>query len=436
MKSVLRIGLETELFLINNKGKIANEADVVLKELHKKQSMKEHIVQECSHDMIEIKAPPHEFVTKTALLLLQNMEKVQETAEKHHLSLLPLATYPGKMTPLMRTDKKYKIKSELFGEKRFLIAGRCVGFHCHYELPFNLPLVKNISLLQFLDLKHEHALLNGYNTMIAMDPALTTFMQSSPFYQGKHLAKDSRMLVYRGSPALKCAQSLYHHYEEFGQLPGYKHSIFEVIEMIEEKYHDWKKNILEVGMNIRTLSHYGSFLDTAWNPVKINKLGTLEQRGMDMNYPAHFIAAAALIKATVKRVSDENLEIVPSDVGIKKPFTVEDEKLFVPPERFIHKTLQVHSAYEGIENKYMQTYCKAVLKFAEKDMKRKNRRILRPFARTLAEQKTLSDEILLYAKKKGWEKGTELRQKTAEEIAVHYAERLKKEIPISLKQIA
>src|SRR3989338_9926568 len=114
MKSPLRIGLETELFLINNKGKIANEADVVLKELHKKQSMKEHIVQECSHDMIEIKAPPNEFVTKTALLLLQNMENVQETAEKHHLSLLPLATYPGRMTPLMRTDKKYKLQSELF----------------------------------------------------------------------------------------------------------------------------------------------------------------------------------------------------------------------------------------------------------------------------------------------------------------------------------
>ena len=436
MKSSLRIGLETELFLINNKGKIANEADFVLKQLHKKEIMKKYVVQECGHNMIEVKASPSPFVSKTAHLLLQHMEKVQQVAEKHELSLLPLATYPGKMTPLMRTDKKYNVKSEIFGEKRFLIAGRCAGFHCHYELPFTLPLVRNISLLQFLDLKHEHALVNGYNTMIAMDPALTTFMQSSPFYQGKHLAKDSRMLMYRGSPALKCAQSLYHNYEEFGQLPGYKHSLFEVIEMVEEKYHDWKKSILKVGMNIKTLSHYGSFLDTAWNPVKINKLGTLEQRGMDMNYPGHFIAAAALIKATVKRISDENLKIIPSDLGTKKPFTVEDGHLFVPQERFIHKTLQVHSAYAGIENTYMQTYCKAVFNFAKKDLKGKNRRILRPFATMLTEQRTISDEVLLYAKKKGWEKGTDLQQKTAEEIALHYAEQLKKEIPTSLKQIA
>lgn len=436
MNAPLRVGLETETFLLNEKGEIANAADTILEQLHKKnKENQKYIVQECAKCMVEVKAPPHSYAFKTARQLLENMEAVQEIAQKQHLSLLALGVYPGTNTPEIRDETRYHVQSELLGKNRFLVAGRCTGFHCHYELPFTLPLVKNISLLQFLDLPHENALVNGFNMMVALDPALTTFMQSSPFYQGKNLAKDTRMLLYRGSPALKCSQALYHNYPEFGELPGYKHSLFEVTEMIEEKFYGWKKYLLEIGVNIKTLSLHGSLLNTAWNPVKINQLGTLEQRGMDMNSPKYFIAAATLLKFALNRIYDEELQITPTEIGIKEPFKVEGRTVHVPPQEYVQNVLQVASAYNGISSPKVQQYCRSVLQFAKKTIDQKRMRLLVPFDKIVEEKKTVSDDIIRHARKLGWEQGTLLQQRTAAHLALKYAEQLPKEIASAKKQL-
>ncbi|PIN77415.1 hypothetical protein COV16_06815, partial [Candidatus Woesearchaeota archaeon CG10_big_fil_rev_8_21_14_0_10_34_8] len=341
----------------------------------------------------------------------------------------------GKTMPEMRNESIYKIKEKIFGKNRFLIAGRCSGFHCHYDLPFNLPLIKNISLLQFLDIKHETSMINGYNMLIAIDPALTTFMQSSPFYQGKNLGKDSRMIMYRGSKCLKNPSALYSQYPEFGHLPGYKHSMFEVLDMVDEKFDDWKNCIKSVGLNIKALSMYGSLLSTSWNPVKINQLGTLEQRGMDMNHPQQIVSASALVKYVTKRIYEEELDVVPSDIAIKEPFKVENDKLYIPPDRYVYKNLQRASAYQGMDNKKIWNYCKCLLNFAKKAIPKENRSHILTFQNMLDEKKTMSDEILKSARKKGWRKNSILTQKTAEEISLNHADRLAKEIISAKKQL-
>jgi hypothetical protein len=429
------VGLETEMFLLNKKGRVVNKADILLKELKEAKGTK-YIMEECAKSMIEVAAHPSDKIHETTKLMFNNMETVLEIAEKKELSLLPLGTYPGKSTPDMRAGKTYGVKQKLFGKQRFLIGGRCAGFHCHYDLPFNLPLIKNLSLLQFLDIKHESAMINGYNTMIAMDPALTTFMQSSPFYQGQNLGKDSRMIVYRGSECLKYPKALYGQYPEFGHLPGYKHSMFEVLDMVKEKFNDWKNCILSVGLNIKTLSLYGSLLTTAWNPVKINPIGTLEQRGMDMNHPQNIIAAAALVKYTTKRIYEEELDVVPSEIAIDKPFKVEGNKLYIPPEKYVYKDLQKASAYQGLESKKILNHCAGLLKFAKKSIPNKaSIKHLAPFEKMLEEKKTVSDEILQEAKKGGWKKNHLLSQKGAQDIALTHSNRLYKEILLAKKQL-
>jgi hypothetical protein len=426
------VGLETEMFFLNKSGQVVNKADSVLKELKKEK----HIMKECAKSMIEIAAPPSERIHETTAMMFDNMETTLEVAERKELSLLPLGTYPGKVMPDMRSGDTYGVKQKLFGKQRFLVGGRCAGFHCHYDLPFSLPLVKNLSLLQFLDIKHESAMINAYNTMIAMDPALTTFMQSSPFYQGQNLGKDSRMIVYRGSECLKYPKALYGQYPEFGHLPGYKHSMFEVLDMVKEKFNDWKNCILSVGVNLRTVSLYGSLLTTAWNPVKINPIGTLEQRGMDMNHPQNIIAAAALIKYTTKRIYEEELDVVPSEIGIEKPFKVEGNKLYIPPEKYVYKDLQKASAFKGLDSKIMLKHCEGLLKFAKKSIPHKaSMKYLLPFQKMLEEKKTVSDEILKEAKRHGWKNNTILSQKTAQEIALTHSNRLFKEIVLAKKQL-
>jgi gamma-glutamylcysteine synthetase len=425
------VGLETEMFLLNRKGQVVNQADSILQEIKNK-----HIMKECATSMIEVAAPPSEAIHVTTRTMFKNMEATLEIAEKKELSLLPLGTYPGKNMPEMRKNGTYGVKEKLFGKQRFLIGGRCAGFHCHYDLPFNLPLIKNLSLLQFLDIKHESALINGYNMMIAMDPALTTFMQSSPFYQGQHLAKDSRMVVYRGSESLQYPKALYAQYPNFGNLPGYKHSMFEVLDMVKEKFNDWKNCILSVGVNIKTLSLYGSLLSTSWNPVKINPIGTLEQRGMDMNHPQNIVAAAALIKYTTKRIYEDELDVIPGEIGIAEPFKVEGDRLYVPPEKYVYKDLQKASAYQGLDSKKVYAHCEGLLKFAKDSIPNEGSvKYLLPFEKMLEEKRTVSDEILKEAKKHGWIKTNQLSQKAAQNISLKHANRLFKEIVLAKRQL-
>lgn len=432
----LYVGLENEFFVLDHEGNVVNNADIILRALSKKDNKREDITHEAAKCLIEIRAPPSRFIHKTALSLLQNTELALQHAQTTGHTLLPLGTYPGKTKPLMRQQGTYRVKEKILGKKRFETTGRCAGFHCHYDLPFTIPLVKRISLLQFLDVRREHALVEGYNFATALDPALTSFMQSSPFYQGEYLGKDSRMLAYRGSPALHYPAAAYAKYPEFGQLQGYKHSLFEITEMIDEKFSEWKKNILDLRINIKTLSLYGSLLETAWNPVKINQLGTLEQRGMDMNLPQQYIAATVMITSILQRVYDEQLVVVPDAVDAKMAFTVERQMLHVPPDTFVCNTLQLLSATKGIEDKNIFNYCKNLMKLTKHSVNNKESRpFLEPFKQILDEKTTTSDHILNLAKRQGWKEGEALSQPIAANIALTYSNYLLKDILLTKTKI-
>ena len=52
-------------------------------------------------------------------------------------------------------------------------------------------------------------IVNLFNLYIALDPALATFMQSSPYFEGELMGKDSRMIMYRGDPVFNHKDSVY-----------------------------------------------------------------------------------------------------------------------------------------------------------------------------------------------------------------------------------
>jgi len=116
----------------------------------------------------------------------------------------------------MRNDRPYRIKESIFGKNRWKIAGRCVGFHCHYTLPRGIFDAQLRVLKMIIRSKIKDSMVNSYNLLIAADPALTCFMQSSPFYQGKYLGKDSRVIMYRGGECFNNSSGLYANLEEFG----------------------------------------------------------------------------------------------------------------------------------------------------------------------------------------------------------------------------
>src|SRR3989344_3133913 len=309
-KTKLLTGFEAELFTLNEKGKVIDAADELLKKSRKDGHLQ--IKKESSRSMIEIASLPNEMVPYSMAHMLDEREYLVEAARRKKILLCPLATYPGAFTPFMRNERRYKIQESILGKARLAITGRCSGFNCHYTLPIGI-FDQQLRILEVLaQQKVKNALVNSYNLLVAADPALTCFMQSSPFYQGRFIGKDSRLIMYRGGKHLDNKNGLYANFEEFGGLPHYKMTVFDIEEIISSNFEKWKSYIRGLGLNIKTLSLWGSILDLTWAPVKINPNGTLEQRGMDMNHPIYIAGAGAIIKWVLKRLQEEYYAVVPS----------------------------------------------------------------------------------------------------------------------------
>ncbi|MBN2101446.1 MAG: hypothetical protein JW716_01080 [Candidatus Aenigmarchaeota archaeon] len=437
IRSVLKksmIGMEVEMFTLDENGNMANLADVLIKEVKKKYPLV-GTAKEAGRSTIEIKSFPNEAISDTMEHLLEEMESVLICAEKENIRLFPLGTFPGSFTPDMRQDTPYLLKEQIFGKNRFLIAGRCVGLHIHYTLPWGVFDSKQKILKRLHRSKNQQTMVGSYNLLIAMDPALTTFMQSSPFYQGKYIGKDSRVIVYRGGSDFDYPQGLYANYYAFGALQPYKQTNTDMIDVIFRKYDEWKNIIQKIDMNLRVFSKHGSILDTTWNPVKVNAVGTLEQRGMDTNHPMYMTAAGALIKYILRYVEDENINVIPSDIGVAEPFKLEGNVMYIPPHTHVRKNLQRNAAYDGLDNREVYDYCKILLKLASQCIPKDKEVLLDPFRKIIDEKKTVSDEIIELAKKKGADLKETLPKSIVTEIALEHSGRLFKEIVLTKKML-
>ena len=419
-------GFEIEMFTINNDGKITNAADIILKKA--KSDRNSALKKEISLNMIEVTSYPNEMVPDTMNHLLDELEYTISIAEKNNTLLCPLGTYPGKYNPVMRTDKKYEIKKSIFGKERYKIEGRCAGFHCHYTLPRGIFDSQLRALKMLTRSKIKDSMVNSYNLLIAADPALTCFMQSSPFYQGKYIGKDSRVIMYRGGKALDNEKGLYSNFQDFGSLPYYKATALDIISLITTRYDRWKSYIKSLGLNIKVLSLYGSVLYTTLGPIRIRPHGTIEQRGMDMNHPAYIAGIGAIIKFVLKKLQEEYYAVIPSEIGIKEPFKVEKDVIYIPPYAYVRNELQKLSAYNGLESDAVYNYCKRFLRLAESAMPKDRIKLTKCFKHMLKKKKTVSDEILDFARKRGFRKKDAITGKLAADIALHHSERLPNEI--------
>ncbi|HIH91613.1 TPA: hypothetical protein HA281_02315 [Candidatus Woesearchaeota archaeon] len=419
-------GFEVELFTLDRNGTVVNGADDLLKQAAK--DKRTALKGECAGNMLEIVGDPHRNVPNAVGSLLSNIEYAVDIAEKKNMLLCPLATYPGKFSPFMRTAARYRIQESIFGKNRFSIAGRCVGFHCHYTLPRGMFDAQLRMLKILVHSRIKDSMVNSYNTLIAIDPILTTFMQSSPYYQGTRMGKDARMLMYRGGKELDSPNGLYANFQEFGGLPPYKLTALDILDIIASRFETWKSHIRSLGVNIRAISLYGSILATTWNPVKVNPNGTLEQRGMDMNHPSIIVGIGTLMKFVMDKLQQEYYAVVPSEIGIREPFKVEKDVIYIPPYAHVRKVLQREAAYLGMESKAVHNYCRRFLKFALAAAPQSKKNMLRPLRRMVAGRKTVSDEILDFLAREGYPGASEIPHSAAAEIAIHHSRRFIREI--------
>ncbi|MBS3130951.1 hypothetical protein J4212_00820 [Candidatus Woesearchaeota archaeon] len=430
----LTLGMEAELFTLDSKGSMANGADRLIRKV-KGANPQIGITHECGKNMVEISTFPHAETGNVMLQFLDDFEAVLHCAEKEGLALYSYGTYPGSFTPEINTDKGYIIKEQIFGKARFSIAARCIGLHCHYSLPWGVFDHKRKVIKPLINSKNKQSMIDNYNLFIAMDPAITTFAQSSPFYQGSYLGKDSRIIVYRGGKIFNYLQGLYANHQDFGMLQPYKATGTDLLQIIWQRFDLWTGILKNLDMSLKVFLKHGSILDTTWNPVKISSHGTIEQRGMDMNRPQVVIAIAALIKAISKEVQDRFMHVLPSDIGVAEPFKQEGNIIHIPPHTHVRFELQPKAAYHGLDDKNVYAYCSGLLKLGKGIIPRKELPLIAPLEKMISEKKTASDYLIRDAKKLGVSLKTKMTNKQAAELALRHSRDLFRDIIMTKQAI-
>ncbi|MFH1442762.1 MAG: glutamate-cysteine ligase family protein [Candidatus Micrarchaeota archaeon] len=427
MRKKSTYGLEVEFLLIDEAGQITNSADSLLERIRGKR-IDYHVRPEVSKFMIEVGAHPKPTVRQSAKGFLKTLSILSDEAKKIDLRLLPLAAYPGAVKPVMRKKPWYKMQEMVLGKEALENAGCVTGFHFHASLPKGIYDSAKDDLRPQKRGKAEKLLVDQYNFLIAIDPAAITLMQSSPFYQGTYLCKDSRVAVYRNMEIKECrTRGIYYSNPLFGELPQYEHTSADISYLIKLRKRRWLDLLEHKNMKLTASIRKAHPLRFYWGPLRINKVGTFELRGMDMNLPSIMLGTSTLIKRGLLGIETDNLDVVPSELGAQMPFKVEGGKLHIPPYREVENLIR-KSAVHGLASPQVKNYVTRLHKFAVKYLDIKADLAVNRIRGMLESGKTTSDRIIELSGMGIPTVGYKLNQKKAAEIALEFANRFEDDI--------
>jgi len=429
-----KTGLEAEFHILDNKGKVSCTAPEVIAKLLEKHK-KIDVTKEIGRNMIEFGCYPDVHEYNPTLHMLETVNKAVDVCKDMDLKLYPFATYPGKFEPLLSKGKGYALKKKIFGYPRVMDACRVTGFHHHYTLPKGVFDSKKKILKLMHRSKLERSMVASYNLEIAADPALTLFAQSSPFFQGSHFAKDSRLIIYRGGRKLKYMDGVYAKMQQIGALPPYKQTVTDLLSSIGRRINRWKEEIKKADPTIIFEELYPYNLEIGWHPVKINKHGTLEQRGMDINLLSNVVAISVMLKFCLRKLQREFIEVIPADFAMDEPFKLENGILYIPPHTYVRNKLQLWSAYPGYSSPEVRNYAKSFFKFARSVTPKSYNSIIQPLKDMVDNGESASDRIMKYAKRKGYVTDNKINNSDAAELALHYAEDFPKDLEETKKKL-
>ena len=363
-----RAGLEQEFFLVEESGRPSKRADEFLEAC---QAMTEAesgsaacFAPEFVLGLVEVNTPPVYNLTDLEREYARNLEIALRMAGSLGLRLYPLGTYPLPLHPVARDGLDYRVQVGTVGPERFVDAGRCAGTHLHLELqPGTVDTTAAISATASEGAREE--VLGVYNLATALDPALIALTRSCPFFEGRATGLAVRTVHYRGN-ALFGWEGVYTQLPQVGALLPYADDSEHLIKQQFDRYEGWLAAMDRAGVE----RHYfakagGDLLRPAWNPVRLNRQGTLELRGMDSNYPEVTLTAAAMILGAAERVRSESLEVVP-DKGVRT-FEVTGDVLRVPDFDRLNGELLYAAVARGVNDETVAAYLDSILDLAGED---------------------------------------------------------------------
>lgn len=417
-------GYELEFCLIDGEGNVSNASDAVIAaygKAYKDRAVKEEVAK----NMVEVTAIPHKKIKRTALYMIENVTKVMEICERMNLKLLPLGTYPGSFQADVRYVDRYLYSAMALGRAKYeRYYPRCFGFHYHYAMPKGVFDSKNEFIKSSMFSAVKGTLVDNYNFLIAADPAITTFTQSSPLEGGRYRSKDTRMLYWRGGDRLGFG-GVFTSSQLLGGLPPYVQTMSDLVSVLVMRDTRFR-SMLEWAGAPKSFIRSKKKLDFAWNPVKVNKLGTLEQRGMDTNYIGTCLGVSVALKLILRAIQQDFYHVIPADYAIKEPFKLEGNVILVPPHSHVRSGLQHESAHEGLHGKDIYRYCSRFYRLARKLAYKEYVPVMRPLKNMLDERETLSDKIIRQVKSSGFSLKDRIPQDVCGQIALYHAGRMER----------
>jgi carboxylate-amine ligase len=363
------IGLEQEFFLVEESGEPSVRADEFLGRCRDRSEREGGggaacLAPEWVKGVVEINTPPVRSLEDLEAKYADNVRLAVRSARDIGLRLYPLGTYPLPLEPAVRDEPDYQIQALTVGSERFMDAGRCAGTHLHLGLPDGtVDPESGVSPGASEGARRE--LLDLYNLATALDPALIFLSRSCPFYEGRATGHAPRTARYRGSDAFGW-EGVYRDLPEVGALRPYAHSSAHLVEQQFDRYRAWLAAMERAGVDLgHFLESGGDLLRPAWNPVRLNRQGTLELRGMDSNLPEATFTAVELVLFAAERVVQEDLTVTPDD-GVSA-FEVDGDRLLVPGFGRLGERLFHAAVAGGADDPTITSYLDSVLDFAAGD---------------------------------------------------------------------
>ncbi len=359
-----RVGLEQEFFLVEDSGRPSKRADEFLERCQAVTEVESGsaacFAPEFVLGLVEINTPPVHTLSGLEREYAQNLGLALRAARSLGLRLYPLGTYPLPLEPAARDGLDYRVQLSTVGPDRFVDAGRCAGTHLHLELQAGtIDEWAGISATASDAAREE--VLNIYNLATALDPALVALTRSCPFFEGRTTGLAVRTVHYRGNAAFGW-EGVYTDLPQVGALLPYADDAQHLIKQQFDRYKAWLAAMDRAGVQRRFFAEAGGdLLRPAWNPVRLNRQGTLELRGMDSNYPDVTLAMAAMILGAADRVRRDGLTVVPDD-GLHA-FEVTQDVLRVPGFSRLGGELLYAAVAGGVNDEVVATYLDSVLAF-------------------------------------------------------------------------
>lgn len=389
-----RIGLEQEFFLVDRSGELTNRADEFLaacREIALQQNLNPaYFVPEFVKSMVEINTPPANSAADLAKIYLQHLNLAVQAARSIDLCLYPLSSYPLHIMPIMRDKPIYHIQSRILGADRYLHAGKCTGTHLHLEAPPG-SLDTQVGVAYRSTPLEQAELLSTYNLATALDAALIALSRACPFYEGQAIGLASHTIRYRGSEEFGW-EGVFTPLQILGGLRPYADSIEQLVELQFERHYHWLAAMDRAGVDRQLFfATGGNLLKSAWNPVRLNPVGTVEIRSIDSNYPMVILAILSLVYHTAHRVWQEQLTVRPDPDATG--FELDGDRLWVPSFEYLNGKLLYAAATEGIKHPAVNAYVDSILNFALAD-DGAGARYLAKLRSELDQYRTIEAEIL------------------------------------------